>query len=392
MSTLAAPAAPVQQPAWPDPGHVATVRDALADRPPLVGWAECADLLAALADAHRGERLVLQAGDCAERFADATDAALDARIAHLYALADALRADTGRPCVTVGRLAGQYAKPRSSPTQTLGDGTVLPAYRGDLVNGCAPTAEARRPDPRRMLTGYDSSALALARVRASRAGRPAAEALYASHEALLVDYEQPLVRAHATGRYASSGHLVWIGDRSRDCDGWHVRWAAALDNPVAVKIGPTTTPHDAVRLSRLLNPHGVPRKLAFVTRLGARHVHRLLPDLVTEVTRRGAPVLWLCDPMHGNTVVLRGGAKTRPLQAIHDEVAGFVRALRYRRQPPAGLHLEVAPDDVTECVATPEDTPAVPDRVALPRYTSACDPRLSPAQARALLAHFARLL
>ncbi|MER7169262.1 3-deoxy-7-phosphoheptulonate synthase [Micromonospora sp. NPDC000207] len=392
MTVLAVPAAPAQQPPWPDPEHAATVRGLLADRPPLVTWSECADLLAALAAAHRGERLVVQAGDCAERFADAEDGPVTARLDHLDALADQVRAATGAPCVTVGRLAGQYAKPRSAPTETRADGVVLPAYRGDLVNSPEATPEARRPDPGRMVTAYDCAAFVLAHLRARTAGRPPQETLHTAHEALVADYEQPLVRAHKSGRYASSGHLVWIGDRTRDCDGWHVDWAAGVDNPVAVKIGPSTTTSDAVRLSRLLNPDGVPGRLTFVARLGARYAGRMLPDLVAEVARRGAPVLWLCDPMHGNTVRMRGGAKTRPLEAIHDEVTGFVRALRHRRLPPGGLHLEVAPDEVTECLAVPPDAPAVPDRVAQPRYTSACDPRLSPTQARDLVTHFTGLL
>ncbi|WBB73858.1 3-deoxy-7-phosphoheptulonate synthase [Micromonospora sp. WMMD1128] len=386
----------LQQPEWPDPAAVAGVREILANRSGLVSEAECAVLAGQLDRAARGEALVLQAGDCAERFTEAAPEPIAARLTQLTGLAARLHRGSGLPVVPVGRIAGQYAKPRSSAWERLPDGTVLPAYRGDLINRPEADPVSRTPDPHRMLTGYDCAAFVLRQLR-RRSGTdpewsdPADAPLFASHEALLCDYETALERTGAAGRYASSGHLLWIGDRTRASDGWHVRWAAELSNPVGVKIGPSITVTEAVRLSRVLNPQGRPGKVSFIVRLGSQRIRRILPELALAIRRHGAPVLWLCDPMHGNTYRLRSGAKTRPVEAIHDEATAFVRILAAHRLHPAGLHLEVTPEDVTECVAAPVDTPVSPARVAQPRYTSACDPRLNREQADELAAHFAGL-
>ncbi|MEG3635393.1 3-deoxy-7-phosphoheptulonate synthase [Micromonospora palythoicola] len=392
----------LQQPEWPDPAVVAGVREILASRTGLVSEAECEILAARLDRAARGEAMVLQAGDCAERFTEAAPEPVAARLTQLTSLAARLHRGSGLPVVPIGRIAGQYAKPRSSAWERLPDGTVLPAYRGDLVNRPEATRAARTPDPNRMLTGYDCAALVLRQLRrqavpdlewpvpAGAVGQVPAP-VFTSHEALLRDYETALERSGRDGRYASSGHLLWIGDRTRAPHGWHVRWAAELSNPVGVKIGPSITAGEAVRLSRVLNPQGRPGKVSFIVRLGSQRIRRILPEVVLAIRRHGVPVVWLCDPMHGNTYRLRTGGKTRPVEAIHDEVTAFVRILAAHRLHPAGLHLEVTPEDVTECVAAPVDTPVSPARVAQPRYTSACDPRLNRKQADELVAHFAGL-
>ncbi|SFK82537.1 3-deoxy-7-phosphoheptulonate synthase [Streptomyces pini] len=381
-----------QQPPWPDGDELAQVEDELAARPGLVTEGECTALLAALARAARGEALVLQAGDCAERFADAAPAAVDRRAEYLYSLADAMSTASGLPVVPLGRMAGQYAKPRSANSETRADGVRLPVYRGDAVNGPEAEPPARSCDPRRLLAAYDHAAAVLGRVRATWHGRPAGRRLYVSHEGLLCAYESPLERRGAGGVHASSAHSVWIGDRTRALDGWHVEWAAGLGNPVGVKLGPSVTPAEAVRLSRALNPAGVEGKLLFIVRLGAGPARRLLPGLVAEVARRGAPVVWLCDPLHGNTWRLRSGRKTRPMEAVRDEVSVFTRIVRAHRQWPAGLHLETTPEDVTECVSAQDHTPVPSLRVAFPRYTSACDPRLNPGQTADVLARFTQSL
>ncbi|WP_174564943.1 3-deoxy-7-phosphoheptulonate synthase, partial [Actinomadura chibensis] len=222
-------------------------------------------------------------------------------------------------------------------------------------------------------------------VRDSWTGRPPLERAFVSHEALLLDYERPLVR----GDYAASAHSVWIGDRTRQPDGRHVAFARSVVNTVGVKIGPVVGPAEAVRLSRLLNPDGEDGRLLFIVRLGSTRVRRLLPEMVAEVARRGRPVVWLCDPMHGNTMRIGRGPKTRLMEAILDEVVAFVRVMRAHRGHPAGLHLEMTPEDVTECTTAPAPFRPPPE---LPHYRTACDPRLNAAQAAEVVERFAALL
>ncbi|MEU2614618.1 3-deoxy-7-phosphoheptulonate synthase [Micromonospora sp. NPDC007271] len=389
---LTPPAAPPppglpQQPPWPVRDRIDAVRCELARRPGLVTEDECADLAAVLALAWTGTQ-VLHAGDCAERFADSSPGTVAGKVAQLDALAELLRSPTGRPAVRIGRLAGQYGKPRSSAWETLPNGRRLPAYRGDAVNDPAPEPGARRPDPRRLLAAYRHSGRTLAGLRDAWAGRPKPERVYASHEALLLDYEEPLVR---TGwqRYSASGHLLWVGDRTRQLGGPHVALLASISNPVAVKVGPGMLPEEIAALCRVLNPDRVPGRLTLIARLGASRVHALLPPLVAAVAATGVPVLWLCDPMHGNTVRTRDGVKTRPIEWIEQEVAGFVAVLRSAGVAPNGLHLEITADEVTECYAGPAARACA---ARLPRYRSACDPRLDAEQARQIVAGYAGLL
>lgn len=370
-----------QQPDWGDTALLDRVTRTLTTMPPLVSRAECAQLTEAVAKVAVGEGFLLQGGDCAERFCESSPAEVRAKLAQLYGLAEVVRQATGTVTVPLGRLAGQYGKPRSAPYERSDDGTVVHAYRGDAVNDLG----ARHPDPTRLLRAHECADRVLRVVRESWRGRDPLERAYVSHEALLLDYERPLVRHD----YAASAHSVWIGERTRRLDGPHVAFAGTIANTVGVKIGPSITPAEAVRLSRLLNPEGREGRLVFIVRLGSTRVRSLLPEIVGEVSRRGMPVVWLCDPMHGNTTRIGSGPKTRPMEAILEEVVAFVRTLRAQRGHPAGLHLEMTPDDVTECVTTPRPFWRPPE---LPRYHTACDPRLNAAQAAQVVDHFVSLL
>ncbi|MGC9665112.1 3-deoxy-7-phosphoheptulonate synthase [Planosporangium sp. 12N6] len=388
MSTIVtstSPAAPTGTAAihagWPSATAVAAVTAELRRRPPLVAYADCAALTGRLARVADGGGHVLQAGDCAELFAEVSAAGTARKIVQLHDLASAVTRATRVPVVRIGRLAGQFAKPRSRATVPGPGGEPLPAYRGDAVNDLVPTPAARTPDPRRMLTAYDRSAEVLGHL----AGGP----IYTSHEALLCEYEEALARLDpATGvRYGSSAHLLWVGDRSRQVDGPHVDLLARVANPVAVKLGPTATAHDVAALVERLDPDRAPGRLVLVARLGAGAVVDLLPPLVEAARTGGARPVWLCDPMHANTVSTPDGRKTRPVDDVVREVTGFVGVLRAAGVHPGGLHLETSPDDVTECVEARADLPAA---AALPRYRTACDPRLNPGQARRVVEAFVR--
>ncbi|MGH3757432.1 3-deoxy-7-phosphoheptulonate synthase [Actinophytocola sp.] len=378
----------VQRPAWADLGLVRSVRAELSIRPPLVdagGVRRFAGVLAAVA---ARDAVVVHGGDCAERFADATPHAVRAKAGQLDSLAGLVTEATGLPAVRLGRLAGQYAKPRSSDREELADGTTVPSYRGDAVNG--PASTDREPDPARLLHAYDSARRTLAELARLNTGRADLSRIYTSHEALLLDYEVPLLRtspdvAVSDVDFASSAHFLWVGDRTRDPSGPHVEFAARVANGVGVKVGPSMSPDEAVLLSRRLNPHGLPGRVVFIVRLGAGLVDRVLPDLVARVSQAGAPVVWFCDPMHANTVRTASGMKTRLLPAILAETESFVRTVRAGGQWPGGVHLELTPDDVVECV------PAATEPVVL-RYRSACDPRLNPAQATDVVRRFTELL
>ncbi|WP_246179113.1 3-deoxy-7-phosphoheptulonate synthase [Actinomadura decatromicini] len=372
-----------QQPDWGDPALLDHVTDELRRMPPLVSRAECDRFSQAVARVARGGGFLLQGGDCAERFRESGPADVRAKLAQLYGLTEVIRSASGQAAVPVGRLAGQYGKPRSAPYERTADGAVVPSYRGDAVN--SPAADARRPDPTRLLRAHRCAERVLRVVRDSWTGRSPLERAYVSHEALLLDYERPLVR----GDYASSAHSVWIGDRTRQPDGQHVAFARSVANTVGVKIGPVISPAQAVQLSRLLNPHGDDGRLLFIVRLGSTRVRRLLPEMVAEVGRRGRPVVWLCDPMHGNTMRIGKGPKTRLMEAILDEIVAFVRVMRAHRRHPAGLHLEMTPEDVTECTTAPAPFRPPPE---LPHYRTACDPRLNAAQAAEVVERFAALL
>jgi 3-deoxy-7-phosphoheptulonate synthase len=379
----------LQQPDWPDEGVLAEVRGALESRPPLVTEDETAQLSVALAAVERREALVVQGGDCAELFGEAVASLVRPKLGQMYGLSEMVRVSTGLPVATIGRLAGQYAKPRSSPAERIANGVTLPSYRGDAVNDAAPNASDRRPDPCRLLRAYDAARVTLQEIRRSWVGRPVGNRLFTSHELLLLDYELPLVRAARGGRFTTSAHFGWIGDRTRGHDGEHVAFGASLRTPLAVKVGPTATPDEVVSLARRLNPDRVPGGLSFITRMGAERIEQVLPPIVEAVARTGIPVIWLCDPMHANTVQTAGGLKTRQISSIDREVAAFVRVLRANGQWPGGLHLELTPQDVTECVADPQHAASGP---ALTRYRSACDPRLNPGQAADVVGRFVALL
>jgi 3-deoxy-7-phosphoheptulonate synthase len=368
-----------QQPVWRDHPAYAPVRARLAELPPLVTPAELREVHAALADVARGEALLLQSGDCAEVLAEATGPHVRAKADLLGLLAGRLDGPDGRPVIQMGRLGGQYAKPRSSPVERHGD-VDLPVFRGPMVNGPEPVAAARRHDPRRMLRAYDASRQVLGRLaelRHSRAGP------WAAHESLVLDYEGPAIRPDPVsgGHFLGSTHMPWIGERTRRPDGAHVHMLAAVTNPVAVKLGPRARVADVLRLCRALDPDRRPGRLTLIVRMGVRHIAEALPQLVTAVQRAGHPVIWVSDPMHGNTRKTATGVKTRLLSEISAEALQFRHILQSIGRHPGGLHLEVTPDPVTECVGA-----WVSGQKDVPRhYLSSCDPRLNPEQAIELI-------
>jgi 3-deoxy-7-phosphoheptulonate synthase len=415
-----------QQPEWPDPDQVRAVAAELAEQPPLVFVGECDQLTDRLAAAASGEAFVLQGGDCAETFNGATVEAVREKIETLLQMALVLTYAASVPVVKIGRMAGQFAKPRTRPTETRA-GVELPAYRGDAVNGFEFTSEARRPDPTRLLRAYNSAAVTLNLCRAYAsggyadlhqahawnrdfvAGSPVGQRyeqlageidralafmkaagvdsdelhgveFYSSHEALLLEYERALTRVDApTGLpYDLSAHLVWIGERSRDLEGAHVDFCSRIRNPIGVKLGPAASPDDAVALVERLNPDREPGRLTLITRLGAERIRDLLPPLVEKVTAQGAPVVWVCDPMHGNTFEAPSGYKTRRLDHIFDEVAGFFEVHRALGTHPGGIHVEFTGDEVTECIGGGHE---ISEADLQNRYETACDPRLNRGQA-----------
>ncbi|MFG2225265.1 class II 3-deoxy-7-phosphoheptulonate synthase [Streptomyces sp. NPDC048644] len=415
----------VQQPEWPDPDALRDALTQLSALPPLVRPPECDALRSRLADVAKGDAFLLQGGDCAETFAGVGAQAVTDKLETLAQMALVIAYGSSSPVVTVGRIAGQYAKPRSSPTETR-NGVTLPSYRGDCVNSTAFTAEARTPDPRRLGLMYQHSAATLNLVRSlTAAGYPepaqvqsrnrefalrspigeryerlvgevetalalahaygwerparAASPFFVSHEALLLDYEQALTRVDPATKqgYAGSGHMVWIGERTRRTDGAHVEYAAGIRNPIGVKLGPTARPEEALALIDRLDPHREPGRLTFIVRMGSDRVREALPPLVEAVRDSGALVAWVCDPMHGNTYTAPDGHKTRHVDTIADEVAGFFDVHRGLGTHPGGVHLELTGEPVTECVGGGEGIG--PDDLAS-RYETACDPRLNRGQ------------
>lgn len=370
-----------QQPVWADPARAAAVRTELAARPGLVGWEEIQMLRMLMAEAAVGTYQIIQAGDCAEDPAECGPQAVNRKIGLIDALAGVMKINTGRPVIRIGRIAGQFAKPRSSPTEVVG-GRELPVYRGHLVNGPAATPEARRADPDRMLTCYAAAdrATTLLRQRTGAWMPPTGAPVWTSHEALVLDYERPLLRRAAGGQsYLSSTHLPWIGERTRDPAGSHVRLLAQVANPVACKVGPTMSAMELVDLCARLDPGREPGRLTLIARMGVDHVAARLPALVAAVREAGHPVSWLCDPMHGNTVKAPVGLKTRSVQTVIEEVVAFQQAVTGAGGIASGLHLETTPDDVTECVWSQVQSADVGQR-----YTTLCDPRLNPRQAVAV--------
>lgn len=418
-----------QQPKWPDPGALERALKRLSALPPLVFAGEARHLQAALAEAAAGRAFLLQAGDCAETFREFSADSIRDKLRVILQMAVVLTYSSGVPLVKVGRIAGQFAKPRSSDTERDGD-LELPSFRGYMVNDEALTPEAREADPERLIAAYHQSASTLNLLRAFTKGgfadlsqihdwnlrfvASSAEGrryeviaseidralrfmgacgidlqneealhqvdLWTSHEALILGYEEALTRQDSlTGRwYDCSAHLLWVGDRTRDPEGAHVEFLSGVSNPLAVKVGPTAAPSEVVQVCERLNPQRTPGRLTLITRLGAGEVERLLPPLIEEVSRSGHPVLWACDPMHANTFASENGRKTRRFDDIVLELAGFFAAHRRAGTWPGGLHVELTGDDVTECLGGAEDI--LEDDLDL-RYTTACDPRLNASQA-----------
>jgi 3-deoxy-7-phosphoheptulonate synthase len=433
-----------QQPTWPDPAAVRGVYEELAALPPLVAPSECETLRTRLAAVARGEAFLLQGGDCAETFAALSFDSVRDKVKTLLQMAVVLTYGASVPIVKVGRIAGQYAKPRSNPIETVptDDGPVeLPAYRGDAVNDLARTPQARTPDPERMLRVYHSAALTLNLVRAfatggfadlrqahawnadfvrrspageqyemlaseidralafmqacgvdlDRAGATHGVELYASHEALLLDYESALTHVDAAmgAAYDLSAHLVWVGERTRQIGGAHVDFVSRLANPIGVKIGPTATPSDVVALVERLDPTRLPGRLSLITRMGAGRVRDALPPIVEKVAAEGAQVIWVCDPMHGNTKESSTGLKTRHFDDILAEVRGFFDVHRTLGTVPGGIHVELTGDDVTECLGGAH---RIADADLTWRYETACDPRLNIGQSLELAFLVAEML
>ncbi|WP_420844518.1 3-deoxy-7-phosphoheptulonate synthase [Kibdelosporangium phytohabitans] len=368
----------LQQPSWEDHAAVRRVRDRLTAFPALVNADDVRTFRSLLARVAAGEANVVQAGDCAEDLAECTPSYVARKAGLVDMLAGAMTMATHRPVVRVGRMAGQFAKPRSSPTERVG-GVELPVYRGHMVNSPEPDPDLRRPDPERMLLGYEAARDVLTHlgwssdVVRSGLGTP----VWTSHEALLLDYEIPMLRPDEQGRVVlTSTHWPWIGDRTRQVDGAHVALLAEVANPVACKVGPSMTRDELLALCEKLDPAREPGRLTLIARMGAQSVANLLPPLVAAVRAAGHPVIWLTDPMHGNTVLSPQGLKTRFLHTITSEVRQFQHAVRSSGGVAGGLHLETTPDDVTECVRNAAQMDRAGDK-----YTSLCDPRLNPHQA-----------
>ncbi|MFB7175472.1 3-deoxy-7-phosphoheptulonate synthase [Streptomyces sp. NPDC056254] len=368
-----------QQPDWAAHEALPAALRELRSAPGLVGPGDVRDFALLVAGAARGEVNILQAGDCAEDPADSTPEAVGAKVRMLDTLATALSEATGRPTVRVGRMAGQYAKPRSRPTERH-QGRELPVFRGHMVNSPAPDPAARVHDPRR-LTGCHRAARAVhAALRAD--GARTRSTTWTSHEALVLDYELPLVRGDGSGRaFLSSTHWPWIGERTRSARGAHAALLAAVDNPVACKVGPATTPAELLELCGLLDPRRQPGRLTLIARQGAAAVRRNLPALVECVRRAGHPVVWMCDPMHGNTLTTPAGRKTRLVEEVVHEVRGFRRAVADAGGIAGGLHLEATPEDVLECVAGAGSIAGLDGRAR-----PLCDPRLNQEQAASVVA------
>ncbi|WP_282790802.1 3-deoxy-7-phosphoheptulonate synthase [Streptomyces sp. CC224B] len=367
-----------QQPDWGDDTHLGQVRQALSRMPALVDAAAVSRLRSLLMETALGHLHVLQAGDCAEDPAEATPDDVTRKTALLDVLAGTLKLASGKPVLRVGRIAGQYAKPRTKPTETVG-GTELPAYRGHMVNRPEPDPHMRRPDPRHMLTAY-RAASDIVHFLGWRGGalRPELEVpVWTSHEALLLDYELSQLRREPDGSLLlTSTHWPWVGERTRRLDGAHVALLAAISNPVAVKVGPSMTPDELVALCERLDAMRHPGRVTLIVRMGADTVAHRLPPLVRAVVDTGHPVLWLSDPLHGNTVTGPEGLKTRFVATAVRELECFQYAVATNGGVAAGLHLETTPEAVTECVRDASGVARLGEK-----YLSFCDPRLNPQQA-----------
>jgi 3-deoxy-7-phosphoheptulonate synthase len=429
-----------QQPEWPDERELAAVRERLSALPPLVFAGEARALLGALGEVCEGRAFLLQAGDCVESFRDVSAPAIRERLKVMLQMSAVLTYGAMLPVVRVGRIAGQFAKPRSEPTELV-DGVELPSFRGHVVHSDEATLEARIPDPERMIQGYYQAASTLNLLRAftkggfadlthvhtwnrefvasSPAGQryeaTAAEIgralrfmqaigidltsertlhevdVWTSHEGLLLPYEEALTRKDSlTGQwYDCSAHMLWIGNRTRDLGGAHVAFFSGVLNPIGVKIGPTTTTAEAVELAETLNPDRIPGRLTFIARLGAEQVRGSLPPLLEAVRDSGVPVVWACDPMHANRVRTANDTKTLHFDSIMEELQGFFAAHREVGTWPGGVHIEFTGEDVTECLG---GSTAVVEEQLDHRYETLCDPRLNGRQSLDLAFRVAELM
>ncbi len=419
----------MQMPDYQDAAGLAEAEARLATYPPLVFAGEARSLKADLAKVARGDAFLLQGGDCAESFAEFHPDKIRDTFRVMLQMAVALTFGSSTPVVKVGRVAGQFAKPRSSATETV-DGVELPSYRGDIINAFDFDEGSRRPDPERMVQAYNQAAATLNLLRAfaqggyadlhkvhqwnlgfvgrsaqgeryedmanridealqfmaacgvtSDSARPIRETeFYTSHEALLLPYEQALTRVDSTSGdwYDVSAHFLWIGDRTRQPDGAHVEFLRGVKNPIGLKCGPSLDPDELIRLIDLLNPDDEPGRLTLIARMGSDKVHDGLPPLLRRVREEGRNVIWACDPMHGNTVKSSSGYKTRPFDRILAEVRGFFDVHHAEGTQPGGVHFEMTGEEVTECTGGAQ---AITDDGLSLRYHTACDPRLNATQA-----------
>jgi 3-deoxy-7-phosphoheptulonate synthase len=430
----------LHQPEWPDPGPAADAFTQLKGLPPLVFAGEARSLMAALGKVAAGKAFLLQAGDCAESFHDFTAVSIREKLRILLQMSVVLTYGGTMPVVKVARIAGQFAKPRSSPTERVGD-LELPSFFGHIVNGDLPTAADRVSDPARMVRAYHQSASTLNLLRAFTKGgfadmarvhewnqafvassaegrryeRLASEIeralrfmaacgidleterqlhevdVYTSHEGLLLDYEEGLTRRDSlTGDwYDCSAHMLWLGERTRQPDGAHAEFFAGVHNPLGVKVGPTASADELIALCERLNPERVPGRLTLITRMGAETIRDLLPPLLRAVAEAEHPVVWACDPMHANVFKTASGHKTRSFDAIMAEIEGFFAACWQEGAWPGGVHLEFTGEDVTECLGGGE---AILEEHLEARYETLCDPRLNARQSLDLAFSVAELM
>jgi len=429
-----------QQPDWPDQAGLDRALKHIASYPPLVFAGEARSLQSSLAKVAAGNAFLLQAGDCAESFEEFSANNIREKLRVILQMAVVLTYSMGVPVVKVGRMAGQFAKPRSSPTEKVGD-LEIPSFSGHIVNDPTPTEAARMPDPERLIQAYHQSASTLNLLRAFTKGgfadlnrvhawtqefvssspegqryeSLAAEIerallfmracgvdtentsalhevdVFTSHEALILGYEEALTRQDSLtgGWYDCSAHMLWIGERTRQMDGAHIEFLRGVGNPVGCKIGPGTDPEWVLELCQVLNPARVPGRLTLISRMGADKVEEELRPLLRAVHDAGHPVVWTCDPMHGNTYATPSGRKTRHLDTIIGEIAGFVRAHKAEGTWPGGIHIELTGDDVTECLGGADD---LGNDDLDDRYETVCDPRLNGRQSLDLAFRVAELI
>ena len=410
-----------QQPTWADAALLEQVKKELSVQPPLVFAGEVDTLRERLAQAARGEGFLLQGGDCAETFVDATADRIRNRIKTVLQMAVVLMYGSSLPVIKMGRMAGQFAKPRSSDFETR-DGVTLPAYRGDAVNGYEFTEESRRNDARRLMQAYHTSSSTLNLIRAFTTGgfadlrqvhawnkgftdNPAnkqyesiagdidramrfmeacgvdsaelrATEFFVSHEGLLFDYERPMTRidSRTDTPYVTSGHFIWVGERTRQLDGAHLDFFSRVRNPLGVKLGPTTSVDDLKKIIEKLDPNQEPGRLTLISRMGAGKIREELPKLIEAAKETGSTPLWITDPMHGNGITTENGYKSRRFEDVMDEVMGFFEVHRALGTHPGGLHVELTGDDVAECLGGSE---MIDEATLAQRYESVCDPRLN---------------